>query len=330
MYIETPIILGILCIVFVAVSIIGINSSEEFSSFMEMSPEQYQVIADSKDLSEINKRALHYKEIKDEQGLNLQTKLMKERQEEIVSNIFGYDVMAWVDEFNFPYVDTVEIRDSDEPFEICAIPEKIPIHLEKISQNKVLEMFAKKYSNHNVQVTIQDERKDMSNIHYQFTAISSENKDFAATMMYHIDSCTDEGDNEVSFNCLYHGSKQNSYSRFVDNIIDSLNDDESFCTITFEDWQQDIREYAKKISQRAETVHEKIMYTMTDENFDQKIISPLFEESDKLQLLQRISSFASDSLGTNEFLEENIAEYQSKFGDLPEDLQLLIDARPLE
>jgi len=325
---KGPLILGIPCVVFVVVSIIGINSSEEFSSFMQMPPEKYKIIADSKDLSEINKKALHYKEIEDEQGLTLQTKLMKEKQEEIVSDIVGYDVMAWVDKFNFPYVDTVEIREWDDPFEICTIPEKIPIHLENISKDKVFELFAKKYSNHHVQVTIQDERRDKSYIHYQFTAVSSENEDLTATIMYHPNSCTDGENYHASLNCLDHETKQNSYSRFADSIINSLNDDNSFCMITLEDWQQSLREYSKKISERAEIVHEKIMHTMTDENFDQKIMSPLFEESDKLQLLQRISSFASDSLGANEFLEENIVEYKSKYGDLPEDLQLLLNARP--
>jgi len=68
---------------------------------------------------------------------------------------------------------------------------------------------------------------------------------------------------------------------------------------------------------------------MTDENFDEQIILPLFEESDKVQLLQRITSHATYNLDTSEYHEENIAEYQSKFGDLPEELQLLMDARPL-
>ena len=68
---------------------------------------------------------------------------------------------------------------------------------------------------------------------------------------------------------------------------------------------------------------------MTDEHFDEQIILSLFEESDKVQLLQRITSHASYNLDTSEYFEENIVEYPSKSGDLPEDLQLLMNARPL-
>ena len=326
---KTPAVLGILCVVVLVASIIGINFSDDFSSFMEKSPAKYQIIADSNALSEINKNASEHKENQNQQELDLQMKLMKERQEDIASTVFGYDVTAIVDEYNFPHVDTVEIREGEKPFDICAIPEKIPIHLEKISQSKIFELFAKKYSNHHIEVTVQDERRDMSNIHYQFTALSSENEDLTATLLYHLDSCTDENNTPISLNCFDHKNKQNSHSRFADNLINSLNDDGNFCMITFEDWQQDLLEYNDELSKRAQTVHEKIMHTMTDENFDEKIILPLFEESDKVQLLQRITSHASYNLDTSEYFEENIAEYQSKYGELPDDLQLLMNARPL-
>lgn len=236
---KSPLVLEGLCVIVLVTSIIGINFSEDFSKSMEMSPAKYQIIADTNTLSQINKNASQHKENQNLLELDLSMKLMKEKQEDIASDIFGYDVTAIVDEYNFPYVDTVEIREGDESFEICAIPEKIPIHLEKISQNEIFELFTKKYSNHHIEVIVQDERRDMSNIHYQFTATSYENKDLTATLMYHIDSCIDENNTPISLNCFDHKNRQNSHSRFADNLINSLNDDGNFCRITFEDWQKD-------------------------------------------------------------------------------------------
>ena len=87
---------------------------------------------------------------------------MKEKQKEIASKILGVNISdAYVAEgWNYPFRDKSEIRPmaGTEPITTCNIPERIPIHLQKIRQSEMFQMFVGKYSQHQLMIDISDER----------------------------------------------------------------------------------------------------------------------------------------------------------------------------
>ena len=87
-------------------------------------------------LAEINQEAVIHQKNNNQEKSERQLNLMKEKQKEIGSKILGVDISdAYVAEgWNYPFRDKSEIKPmaGTEPIPTCNIPERIPMHLQKI------------------------------------------------------------------------------------------------------------------------------------------------------------------------------------------------------
>ena len=326
---DIPTALGIGTVSILCLFAIFIATFNEQSS-SDMIQIKTSLKTDAQILEEINQQALLYQDNKE--NLNEQLALMQKKQLEIASRILGLDIStAHVSDFNFPFhkASDIEPLPGFEQTPMCDIPEKIPAHLEIIRDSEMFQMFAKKYSQYPLSIEISDERRHLSIIHYTISATTEDGHH--ASTYFHIDSCTGEN-NPAYYNLHCNDTTKNDFKHafLLENIVDSL-DDDSFCTITFKDWQENLFEYSDRISKESESIHQRIM--QATQNNDIKNYTELLPETDRLQLLLRISfegtrSLQNDSGGYDENISDMISEYNEKFGNLPEELVMLLDARP--
>ncbi|MDH3311678.1 MAG: hypothetical protein OEM28_00855 [Nitrosopumilus sp.] len=156
---------------------------------------------------------------------------MQENIQEIARDLLGMNIsISDVFEAYFPLVDAsqVKIHENKESFEICDVAKNIPIHLQKIRNAKMFEMFAKKYSEYPIELFLQDERAYESLFHYGFIAKSDDGK--SALTYFHVDSCTNEITDLDDYFLSCHDDKQEYIfgTKNRDDILASLNLDE-FC-----------------------------------------------------------------------------------------------------
>ncbi|MDH5463726.1 MAG: hypothetical protein OEW49_05400 [Nitrosopumilus sp.] len=127
--------------------------------------------SDAETLDEINRQATIQKNNNNQEKFYEQTMLMEEKIKQIASDSLEMNItIALVDlsdpetgigSDNFPFRNSseIEISKDKEPFPICDIPEKIPIHLKKFLDEPIFAMFSKKYSDQNTELVIMDERQ---------------------------------------------------------------------------------------------------------------------------------------------------------------------------
>lgn len=329
---KTPAVLGILCVVILIVGIIGINSSEDFSEFMDLAPLQHNLKVDVESLSEINQLGLEYQNNENSEKFNEQMLLMQEKQKEVASDILGIKLSnVYVDSpFNFPFRNSLDVRliDLQKQFDICGIPENIPLHLQTIKDSEMFYMFSEKYSHYPLVLEISDERNFESTVHYTLSATSEDEKYYASTY-FHINSCTgDSAKGYTNMHCRNESTGNFTHAFLLENIVTSLEDD-SFCTITFMPWQEKLFEYSGNISNEMEKINQKMM----DEDMPPKDMDEAMSRASdmgKASLLSQITFEATRNLD-DDFLKnsELIIEYHEKYGDLPNELLMLIDQRPV-
>jgi len=330
---KTPVVLGILCTVILVASIIGINFSEDFSEYMNLTPLQHKLKEDPTILSEINKLGLKYQDNGEDKKFNEQMLLMQEKQREVASDILGIKLSkTYVDNpFNFPFRDSsdVKIIDLENQFAICNIPENIPMHLQTIKNSEMFYMFSEKYSHYPLVLEISDERNFESTVHYTLSATSEDEKNYASTY-FHINSCTGESaKGYTNLHCRNESTGNFTHAFLLENIMMSL-EDETFCTIFFMPWQEKLFEYSGNISNEMEKTNQKMM----DEDTPPKDMEEAMTRASDMEhasLLSRISFEATRSLDDN-FLKNSdlVIEYREKYGELPNELLMLIDQRPVQ
>ena len=146
-------------------------------------------------LAEINQEAVIHQKNNNQEKSERQLILMKEKQKEIASSILGINISdAYVaEDWNYPFRDKSEIKPmaGTEPIPTCNIPERIPMHLQKIRQSEMFQMFVGKYSQHQLTIDISDERYGEGLVHYDLAA-TSDDESFTARTYFHLNSCTDE------------------------------------------------------------------------------------------------------------------------------------------
>ena len=276
-------------------------------------------------LSEINRQAIIHQKNNNEEEFEKQLILMKEKQTEIASRIFGLEISdAYiVKDWNFPLRDASEIKSmaGTKPIITCNIPEKIPVHLQHIQQSEMFQRFAGKYSQHQLVVDISDERYSGGLIHYDLIATSDDGL-FTARTYFHLDSCTDEMKWPYFLLCKDLISEEHISTSIKSEIISSLESDE-FCNIEFEPWHQELRVYQTKISKEIDSLTQGDVPIDSQGNASYRY----FLEVQRLGLLNDIIRYYESENSDHEKMQEDVAEYNRKFGSLPEELLEIIEKR---
>ena len=171
MKIDFPTLLGIVSVSIMcifAISMIVFENDSHPIKITDSSPKiKIEKYADI--LSEINQQGIIYQNDGDSEQFVHQMNMMQQNQKEITSKILGLDINeAYVAEgWNFPFGEsskvTIRIPEFKKP--VCDIPEKIPSHLQLIGQSEMFQMFAGKYSQHDLTIDISDERNHGGLIH---------------------------------------------------------------------------------------------------------------------------------------------------------------------
>ena len=289
--------------------------------------------SDAKILDEINRQATIHKNNNNHEKFREQATLMEEKIRQIASDSLGMNItVALVDlsdpdtgigNHNFPFRDFSEITTSDdrEPFPICNIPEKIPIHLKKFLDEPIFEMFSKKYSKHNAELHIMDERKSESQVHYGITA-KSEDGLFTASTTFHVNTCTDEiMEDFPHLFCRNVKNNEMHQSRNQDDIVASLKLEE-FCIVPLDPWRNSIHEYGKKIQEKRLEFFET---SVESENHEE--IREMWDERERLDSLRGITFLIVNDGLESETTKKKIKEYNGKFDSLPDELLELIEQR---
>jgi hypothetical protein len=281
---------------------------------------------DSKILSQINQQALMYKKNGDRTKLYEQMNMMSKKLQDVASKSLGIDNLSITlnDTSDFPFVDPDVIADKSRTDSIaCDIPTNIPNNLQKIRQTELFQMFANKYSKHGIGLSIADERTTYSIIHYGLYANDANNN--TAFTYFHINSCTGQIMNPESY---FLGCNDRTNNNFItthnkNDIISSLKLD-LFCKIPLDPWRQMAYNYSKDLSNKikqTEMNHTKIKNNTaeTEETF--------INEMNRISLLGSIAnSIVEDTFDSN-YTQKDIADYNSKYGKLPDDLSNIIKQR---
>ena len=345
MRLDFPTILGIstvsvLCIFAV---IIGFFGNDLFSDEINESTSVSKLETDAGTLVQLNQQAIKYQKNDEQEKFKGQIKIMHEKLKEIAYNSLGFDVSIYIQTnvFGgeiFPFEDseaaTIKAkkyeRFKEDPYAICNIEEKIPIHLKKIGETEMFQMFSKKYSQYDIQLDILDERGVFdSNVHYGFR-VTTEDGNKSATTFFHVNSCSETlREPELNYHIwCFDDDKDYGSTYFKDDVIASLEHDE-FCIIPLDPWRQSVADYKGTVSRERSQVIQTFSNLFTSENMH-KIKDAQEEydlELDRLELLMKLTHFIFEEKIDEQSTQESIQEYKHRFGDLPEELLKLIEER---
>ena len=276
-------------------------------------------------LDEINQNAIIHQKNNNQEKFEKQLILMQEKQAEIASTIWGLNISdAYVAEgWNYPFRDASEIKPmaGTEPISVCNISEKIPVHLQTIRQSDMFQMFTGKYSQYPLTIDISDERYSGGLVHYDLIATSDDGL-FTAGTYFHLDSCTDEMKWPYFLLCKDLGSEEHTATRIKSEIKSSLESDE-FCNIEFEPWHQSLRAYQVKISKEIDALTQGDVPMDSQGNTSYRY----FLDVQRLGLLNDIIRYYESEYSDHEKMQEDVAEYNRKFGSVPEKLLEIIEER---
>jgi len=278
----------------------------------------------SNDIVEINEKSKKYKLVDDEIKFNATKKLMQEKIKKISLDFMGLKIsnVELLDGY-YPFQDphSVVERFDLEELSVCSFEQKIPLHLQTISQTENFQMFTKKYSSYKLELTIMDERSYLSNVHYGLIAFNHENQ-FASTY-FHVDSCTDEITDKEPYhlNC-FDGNDDYSYSTFnTDDILSSFSSVE-FCKIKLDSWRQSLYDYSKTLQEKQRQLEMKLIASE-----DQVAFGPPFSEMNILGDLRNIVANMVHGKFDDQSTHEMIKKYEKQNGSLPKELLELIENR---
>ena len=298
-----------------------------YFSFYESNNNQNSILAEdnSEILYQINQQAILYQKNNHQEKLAEQKILMQEKLKDVASKSLGLNVVSieLYDSF-FPFVNGSEIKilEDKESFQTCNVVENIPDHLEKISHAKLFQMFAQKYSEYEIELSLQEERMYNGEFHYGFIAKSHDNTQSALTY-FHANSCTNEiADIDNYFLSCHRGENYIFGTKNHEDIIASF-EHEDFCIIPLDSWRQSFYDYHKRISHK---VDEQIKILET-ENLENETVNAAQLEKYRLDLLSNIAGAIFSGTKDEKIIQEKILEYTNVFDKLPDDFQILLDTK---
>lgn len=289
--------------------------------------------SDAEILDEINLQAAIHKSDYNEEKFREQAALMEEKIRQIAFDSLGMNITVvsvdltdpetGIGSNNFPFKDSseIEIPSDKEPFPICNIPQKIPIHLKKFLDDPMFAMFSEKYFQYDAELIIMDERPGESLVHYGITATSDDGM-YEASTFFHASTCTDEMQEDFpKLLCRNIAQNEIEQSFNQDDITSSLQLEE-FCIIPLDPWRNSINEYGKKIQEKRLEQFEMIVEPDNHEEFRK-----MLDEHERLDSLRYITSLIVNDSLESEITQNKIREYNEKFGSLPDELLELIEQR---
>ena len=279
----------------------------------------------SDEIFQINEKSKKYQLIDDMQKFNQSKKIMQEKLKEISLDYMGLEIsyMELLDGY-YPFQDTsnrVEKLDLDLS-SICDFEQNIPLHMQTISQTDNFQRFTKKYASHSIELSIQDERNTISNIHYGLIATNNENQ--RASTYFHLDSCTNEiTDKEPYFlNCF---DDNNDYRFATFNYADVIASfsNEHFCKIELDPWRQSLYDYSQILYEKRRQLEMESMTKVVDQESQWKFFSEINKQGD----LRNIVGYVIQGKFDEQSTQEKIKQYEKQYGILPEELLELIEKR---
>lgn len=327
MKLDLPTILGIsavsiLCILASSIAILGNHTN---SSQINSQPSTNTLEQDSKILSEINQQAIIYQKNNEPQKFSEQKKLMHEKLEKLSSQTLGQNIFIddLYDSF-FPFVDgdDIKIREDKKQIEICNIAENFPLHFEKIKNAKMFQMFAQKYSEYPIELSLQDERRNQSSFHYGLIAKSDDGR--SALTFFHVNSCTHEiiDLNDYYLSCHNDPKHEVFGTKNRQDILASLNHTD-FCTIPLDDWRQSVYDYGRKLAEK----EEKYILQLENGDFDSQKGVALQKEMHQIGLLHNLAGMMVSGTVDDKIIQEKILEYNKAYGSLPDEFLEIIEQK---
>ena len=300
-----------------------------YFSYFELNDNQNDILVEnnSEILYQINQQAMFYQQNNKQEKFSEQKMLMQEKLAEVASKSFDVNIVVpeLYDSF-FPFVNGSEIKilEGKESFQICNVVENIPNHLEKISHAKFFQMFAQKYSEYEIELSLQDERMYNGELHYGFIAKSDDDTQSALTY-FHANSCTNEiTDIDDYFLSCHKGEDYIFGTKNRNDIIASL-EHENFCIIPLDPWRQSFYDYHKMISDK---IDEQMQVLEEAENQENETMIAVNLERHRLDLLGNIASAIFSGAHDEKVIQDRILKYTDTFDTLPKDFQILLDAKP--
>ncbi|MGD2107523.1 MAG: hypothetical protein PVH93_07945 [Nitrosopumilaceae archaeon] len=328
MKLDVPTILGIFTVFILCIfasSIAILDNPANSVQFIDSQPSISSLERDSKILSEINQQAIFYQKNNETEKLSEQKKLMHERLETISSqtlrlNIFIDDLYDSL----FPFADGSEIKipEDKEQIEICNIAENLPLHFEKIKNARMFKMFAEKYSEYPIELSLQDERRNNSSFHFGLIAKSDDGR-YALTY-FHVNSCTNEIIDADDYFLSCHndqihevfGTKNRGY------VLASLNHTD-FCTIPLDDWHQSLYDYGRKLSEK----EEQYIHQLENAKYDDETVRALQIEMRQIGLLHNLVVMMVSETVEDKAIQEKIQGYKKTYGTFPDEFLKLLEKK---
>lgn len=291
----------------------------------EESPKHASFEKYSHEILHINEKSKKYQLADDMMKFNASKILMQEKLKKISLYSMGLDISnVELIEGYYPFRDVQSVveRFDLEPSSICSFEQKIPIHLQILSQTKNFQMFTKKYSSHTLELSIMDERNALSSIHYGLIANNDKNQ-YASTY-FHVDSCTDEitDKDPIFLNCFDNNNDYSFATRNYDDVISSYSNGD-FCKIELEPWRQSIFKYSQILHEQRKLLHKESINEITD----QETQWVFFSEMDRQGQLGNIVGNIVHGEFDSQITQEQIKEFEKQYGSLPDKLLELIEKR---
>ena len=290
--------------------------------------------SDAEILDEINRQASIHKNNDNQEKFHEYVILMEEKIRQIASDSLGMHIISasvglpdpetGIESNNFPFRNSSEINipEGREPFPICNISEKIPVHLKKFLNEPLFAMFSKKYSQHDTELLVMDERYQNSLVHY---AIDVKSKDglSAASNTFHVNTCTDEIQEDFPILVCRNIETNEFHQSFNQDDIQVGLQLEEFCTIPLDSWRQSIHEYGNTVQEK---IQEQSDVPIGTDNYEE-LQEIWWDERVRLDSLRAITILIVNDGLESEIVQKKIGEYNGRFGSLPDDLLELMEEK---
>ena len=269
--------------------------------------------SDAELLDEINQQAVISYKNDNKEETDRQRTLMKDIIKEIASNSFEINIAKINLENNyFPFLPASELKPVDpEPTKpICDFSSNIPVHLQKIPETEMFQLFMEKYSEFSIELDVQDERRHGSSVHYGIRSVSDDGNYSAGTWV-HADSCNNEIPSRYFLSCYDKTKEELTMADTKERVLSSL-EHEEFCIVPLDLWYQAVYDYVKVMSEQTRN-HLQKAETMSK---DYETVMKFQNELERFDALSDIinSMYQDESL---DVIEKSIQEYNVKYGLIP-------------
>ena len=288
-------------------------------------PQSKSIQKHSYDITRINEESKKYQLEQDLEKFEKSKNMMQEKIKDISRNLLEIKISkVTLLDAQYPFWE-VEYRAEKldlDPSTICAFEQDMPLHLEKILETDNFKLFSKKYSSHTLELIIMDERDKISNVHYGLIATNDKNQ--SASTYFHVDSCSIQiTDKNTHFlNCSDEDINYRYATFNHDDIVSSYSNGH-FCKIELDSWRQSLLDYSKMLYDKNRQLEMKSM----EDDVDQETHWKIFSDMNRVGELRNLLGYIIHNNPERSSIQERIAEYEKKYGDIPDELSELVEEK---